>query len=82
MPLHPPYRKQLDSRVADLSNVGGSFGGAITAALFLQSFVDPEVAWGHVDVMAWNVDAKAGRPTGGEPMGLRGAYAALVARFG
>lgn len=82
MPLHQPYRKQLDSRVADLCNVGGSFGGAIIAALFLQQFVDADVAWGHVDVMAWNLEAKAGRPAGGEPMGLRAAYATLVERYG
>ncbi|MEL6183783.1 MAG: leucyl aminopeptidase family protein [Myxococcota bacterium] len=82
MPLHAPYRKQLESRVADLSNVGGSYGGAITAALFLQSFVDPEIPWGHVDVMAWNLDDKPGRPAGGEAMGLRAVYGALVEQYG
>lgn len=82
MPLHAPYRPQLESRVADMSNVGGSYGGAITAALFLQSFVDSELAWGHVDVMAWNLENKPGRPAGGEPMGLRAAYQAISDRFG
>jgi leucyl aminopeptidase len=82
LPLHQPYRKQLESRVADLSNVGGSYGGAITAALFLQSFVDAGLDWGHVDVMAWNLDNKPGRQIGGEPMGLRATYAALAARYG
>lgn len=82
MPLHAPYRKQLDSRVADLSNIGGSYGGAITAALFLQNFVEPDIEWGHVDVMAWNLESKPGRPAGGEAMGLRAAYGALVERFG
>ena len=82
MPLHRPYRRQLESRVADMSNVGGSYGGAITAALFLAAFVDPEVAWSHVDVMAWNLDNQPGRPAGGEPMGLRAAYEALARRYG
>ena len=82
MPLHQPYVQQLDSRIADLCNVGGNYGGAIIAALFLQRFVDDDIAWGHVDVMAWNLDSKAGRPTGGEPMGLRAAYAALSAQYG
>lgn len=82
MPLHQAYRKQLESRVADLSNIGGSYGGAILAALFLQHFVDAEIPWGHVDVMAWNLEAKPGRPVGGEPMGLRAAYATLVERYG
>ena len=81
MPLHEPYRKQLESRVADLSNVGGRFGGAITAALFLQNFVKPEINWAHVDVMAWNAENKPGRPVGGEAMGLRSAYKTLSRRY-
>src|SRR5690606_22805946 len=40
LPLHRPYRRQLDSRVADLNNISsGPFGGAIIAALFLREFV-------------------------------------------
>ena len=42
-PLHRPYRKLLDSRVADLNNISdGPYGGAVTAGLFLAEFVDPE----------------------------------------
>lgn len=82
MPLHAPYRKHLDSRVADLSNVGGRYGGAITAALFLQRFISKNVPWTHVDVMGWNLENRPGRPVGGEPMGLRAAYMALCARYG
>jgi len=82
MPLHRPYRRLLDSRVADLSNVSpGRFGGAITAALFLQEFVSSKTPWAHVDVMAWNLEHRPGRPQGGEAMGLRAAYAALRARY-
>ncbi|MGH6784189.1 MAG: leucyl aminopeptidase family protein, partial [Sphingomicrobium sp.] len=50
LPLHQPYRRMLDSKVADLNNVSESgFAGAITAALFLKEFVDPGIAWAHID---------------------------------
>lgn len=74
MPLHAPYKKLLDSNVADLNNLAEGYGGAITAALFLESFVEKAKAWIHIDVMAWNLVAKPGRPKGGEAMGLRAIY--------
>lgn len=49
LPLDARYRDQLKSHVADLSNIGGSYGGAILAALFLNEFVG-EVPWAHVDI--------------------------------
>ena len=55
MPLWRPYRTMLDSKIADLNNVSdGPQGGAITAALYLQEFVEPGIPWAHLDVMAWN----------------------------
>ena len=78
LPLHRPYRHLLDSKVADLNNVSsGSHGGAITAALFLAEFVRPETPWVHLDIMAWNLTARPGRPEGGEAMGLRAVYALI-----
>jgi leucyl aminopeptidase len=78
LPLHKPYRRLLDSRVADLNNISsGSYGGAITAALFLAEFVRPETPWVHFDVMAWNLSSRPGRPEGGEAMGLRATYALI-----
>lgn len=72
LPLHRPYRALVESKVADLSNTASSsFGGAITAALFLQEFVKPETNWLHVDVMSWNMRSLPGRPEGGEAMGMR-----------
>jgi leucyl aminopeptidase len=72
LPLHKPYRKKLDSKVADINNVSpGGYGGAITAALFLQEFVEPGIPWAHIDLMAWNLASQPGRPVGGEAMGLR-----------
>jgi len=50
LPLWPAYRKQLDSPVADLKNVGGREAGSITAALFLAEFVDPDIPWAHLDI--------------------------------
>lgn len=80
MPLHQPYRKMIDSNIADIVNSGPGFGGAITAALFLQDFVG-EHDWVHFDVMAFNNRARAGRPEGGEAMGMRAVFAYLESRF-
>jgi leucyl aminopeptidase len=49
LPLHRPYRRQLDSSIADLTNMGGVNAGSITAALFLEEFVD-STPWAHVDI--------------------------------
>lgn len=49
LPLVKDYRKLLDSSVADLKNIGGPYGGAITAALFLSEFVG-DVPWAHLDI--------------------------------
>jgi leucyl aminopeptidase len=78
LPLHQPYRKSLDSQVADLNNISDApFGGAITAALFLQAFVEAGIPWAHFDLMAWNTSASPGRPQGGEAMALRAVYGAI-----
>jgi leucyl aminopeptidase len=49
LPLEKKYRKQLDSDVADISNLGGPFAGSTTAALFLQEFVG-DTPWAHIDI--------------------------------
>ncbi|UCF39187.1 MAG: leucyl aminopeptidase [Acidobacteriota bacterium] len=49
LPLDPVYRDALDSKIADIKNIGGRWGGAITAAKFLQEFVE-DVPWGHIDM--------------------------------
>jgi leucyl aminopeptidase len=83
MPLWQPYRKLLDSKVADLNNVGETtFAGSILAALYLEAFVAKETPWAHLDLFAWNPRARPGRPEGGEAYALRAIYAALRARFG
>ena len=82
LPLHKPYRQMLDSKVADIANsAAGSFGGAITAGLFLQEFLPGQIPWVHFDLMAWNVRSQPGRPEGGEAMGLRAVFHYLQRRF-
>lgn len=49
MPLEKKYRKQLDSKIADLSNMGGKYAGMTTAALFLEEFV-AGTPWAHIDI--------------------------------
>jgi len=64
MPLAPEYREQINSKIADLANLGApGGGGSITAALFLKEFVD-STAWAHLDIAGpvWN--EKAGGATG------------------
>ncbi len=50
LPLPTEYRKQLDSQIADMKNIGGSYGGALTAGLFLQEFVGEGIPWAHLDI--------------------------------
>lgn len=50
MPLYDVYKKELESEVADLKNVGSRWGGAIIAALFLREFVADGIAWAHLDI--------------------------------
>ncbi|MFU8798126.1 MAG: leucyl aminopeptidase family protein [Gammaproteobacteria bacterium] len=82
LPLYTPYRCLLDSKIADINNAGNSgYAGAITAALFLKEFVPADVNWIHVDLMAWNLTSRPGRPEGGEVMGLRAIYKLLRDKY-
>ncbi len=56
MPLAPEYDKLIDHDVADMKNIGGRFGGAITAAQFLQRFVNG-VPWAHLDIAGTAMDS-------------------------
>ncbi|MEE2761686.1 MAG: leucyl aminopeptidase family protein [Pseudomonadota bacterium] len=82
LPLWQPYRKLVDGATADLTNAPeGRFGGAITAALFLQEFIGDTKSWAHVDLMGWNTTDKPGRPKGGEAMGIRAVFNVIEDRF-
>jgi leucyl aminopeptidase len=77
LPLHKPYRQSLNSQVAQINNVAGAFGGAITAALFLKEFVSKETRWMHIDTMGYNISSLPGRPMGGEVLGARAVVGLL-----
>lgn len=82
LPLWSNYRKLIDSKVADINNAGESgFAGAITAALFLKSFVSEDIPWAHFDIFGWNPDDKPGRPIGGEAYAQRALFEVISARF-
>ncbi len=82
LPLWRPYDEMLESKVADINNVGsGGQAGAITAALFMRRFVGAK-SWAHFDVFAWNPRSRPGRPEGGECQAARAIYALLAARYG
>lgn len=50
MPMAKEYMEQLDSKFADVKNIGARYGGAITAALFLTKFVSPKKPFAHIDI--------------------------------
>ena len=76
------YRRLLDSKVADINNAPGvAFGGAITAALYLQEFVPDDVPWAHFDMMAWNNMSRPGRPEGGEAQAARTIFTTIEKRI-
>ena len=50
LPLGPKYDKMIDSKVADMKNTGGKWGGSISAAQFLQRFIKEGTPWAHLDI--------------------------------
>ena len=82
MPLWAPYDEMLDSKIADMNNVGGgSFAGSITAALFLQRFVTRADRWLHIDLFGWSPKPRPGRPEGAEPQAMRAVYRLIQQGF-
>jgi leucyl aminopeptidase len=61
--------------MCNITNDG--FAGSVTAALFLQRFVDQARCWTHLDIFAWTPNAKHHAPVGGEAQGIRALFAAL-----
>ena len=78
MPLGEAYNKLIDSPIADMKNIGPREGGSITAAQFIQRFVDEGVAWAHLDIagMVW-----ASKPGPGWDKGATGYGVRLLDRF-
>jgi leucyl aminopeptidase len=74
LPLPEDMRPQLDSKVADLKNIGtGAHGGALIAGLFLREFVGADLPWAHVDIAgpAWADEANGDSSAGGTGFGVR-----------
>lgn len=79
LPLGPEYRKQIDSRLADIKNAGSDrSAGTITAACYLQEFVG-ETPWAHLDIAgtAWDFTEKSYIPKGPSGTGVRTLVACL-----
>ncbi|WP_296597429.1 leucyl aminopeptidase [Phenylobacterium sp.] len=73
MPLPDAYNKQIDSMIADMKNTGGRPGGSVTAALFLQKYVNG-VPWAHLDIAgtAWKKPSTVPTiPDGATGFGIR-----------
>jgi leucyl aminopeptidase len=72
-PLAEAFDRLIDSHIADMKNVGPREGGSITAAQFLQRFVDEGVKWAHLDIagMAWSDKAKPTFDKGATGYGVR-----------
>jgi leucyl aminopeptidase len=82
LPLYEQYRNLLKSDIADMSNCSEKrYGGAITAALFLKSFVPDNIPWIHFDIPGTNEEAKPGRPVGGEASAVRAVFEFLKQTF-
>ncbi len=75
LPLERAYRRELDSEVADLANIGGPNAGAITAALFLREFTGG-LPWAHLDIAG---TAQVDRPESWLTKGCSGFGARLLA---
>lgn len=76
MPLWPPYDSLLESKIADVNHISsGGFAGSVTAALFLNRFVEKARSYAHFDIYGWVPTARPGQPQGGECQGARLVYA-------
>jgi leucyl aminopeptidase len=81
LPLWDGYKSDLTSPNADLTNSGHNPAGSITAALFLEKFVEPGTKWIHIDHYAWEASGKPGRPKGGADTGMRAVLALLESKY-
>ena len=83
LPLWRSYESAVDSSIADVNNAPEySLAGAITAALFLNRFIEKTHSWAHFDIPAWTDRPKPGRRKGAEANAIRALYAVIAARYG
>lgn len=82
LPFHAEYESMIEPYIADLDNAPKSgLAGSITAALFLKRFVEKTDIFVHLDLFAWSINAKPGRPIGGLMQGVRALYTALETKL-
>lgn len=83
LPLWPGYRAWLKSDIADINHITTQpLAGAITAALFLERFVEKTGSWAHLDIYAWSQSDRPGHPKGAAAQVIRALYALLKERAG
>jgi leucyl aminopeptidase len=73
MPLGEDYDRMIDSEAADMKNIGNRWGGSITAAQFLQRFIEEGTPWAHLDIagVTWSDKDKPTVPKGATAFGVR-----------
>ena len=82
MPLWAPYSQMLSSKIADVNHIStGGFAGSITAALFLEKFVEKAAIWAHFDIFASTATDKPWARAGGEAQAIRALFDVLSKRF-
>ena len=79
MPMGENWNKMTDSKIADMQNIGGPYGGSSTAAEFLYRFVDKKTPWAHLDIagMAWTDEGNNVTPKGAVGFGIQTLYGLL-----
>lgn len=86
MPLDEAYRDEMKNTVSDLKNLGnqGRYGGACSAAGFLEHFIEGNTPWAHLDIAgtAWGKADKATVPKGGSGFGVRLLHALVADNYG
>lgn len=82
LPLQQSYKKYIKSKIADISNSGSiPQAGCITAALFLEHFVDENIPWVHIDTYGWNFGDRTGGTEGGEALAMYAVFDWLQGQY-
>jgi leucyl aminopeptidase len=73
MPLNEAWDKDIDSPAADMKNIGSGAAGSAIGAHFLKRFIQPGVAWAHLDIagVAWAAKDRTSVPKGASAFGVR-----------
>lgn len=80
LPMYEEYGEQIRGQHSDLQNIGGMYGGTITAAKFLEEFVPSKTSWAHLDIagVAWCDSPRFDCPVGGTGFGVKLLVTALM----